>query len=101
MRMNFDGVFGEITTLPGCSQVAVSHAVYTPKYRRGKGFGTAALIKRIAYARDELGYNFMICTVRLENTAEIKVLAGQGFFRLSKFLSSNSGEEIGIFGRPL
>lgn len=100
-RMNFKGVFGELTTLPGCSQVVVSHGVYTPKYRRGKGFGTAALAERIEYASLELGYDYMLCTVREDNISEQRVLGSKGFIRLDKFLSSNTGHMILLFGKQI
>jgi RimJ/RimL family protein N-acetyltransferase len=101
MRTSFDGVFGELTTLPGSSQIVVSHGVYTPKYRRGKGFGKSALKKRLEFCSVELGYDYIICTVREDNTAEQRVLGEQGFFRLDKFHSSNSGSDILIFGKRL
>ncbi len=101
VRTNFQGVYGELTTLPGCSQVVVSHAVYTPKYRRGKGFGKQALKERLQFISGELGYDYILCTVRVSNIAEQRLLGSNGFFRLDKFLSSNSGEEILIFGKKL
>lgn len=46
MRLNIGGVVGEITTLPGCSTVCVSHGVYIPKDKRGQGMGTEANMMR-------------------------------------------------------
>lgn len=99
--MNFEGVYGELTTLPGCSQVVVSHSVFTPSYRRGKGFGKKALAKRVEHASLELGYDYMLCTVRKDNITEQCVLGTQGFERLAVFRSSNTGHEICLFGKKL
>jgi hypothetical protein len=85
MRMNIGGVFTELTSLPGSSQVVVSHGVYLPEELRGQGIGTAANIERQRIAFDELGYDMMICTVSEENEAQIKVLAKAGWYWLTSF----------------
>ena len=40
MRYSINNVHGEIDSLPGCTQVAVSHSVFIPKEFRGNGEGT-------------------------------------------------------------
>lgn len=98
MRYQVLGVPGELTTLPGCSQVVVSHGVYVPKEERGKGVGTNANIERQKLALEELGYDMMLCTVRAHNIAEKKILIKTGWSFLTRFLSRNTGVEIELWG---
>lgn len=100
MRVNLDGVCGEISTLPGNSNVAVSHAVFVPASMRGKGLGTKAQEKRLELMKN-LGYDYVLCTVRQDNSAQIHVLLKFGWRELSSFASSRSEGLILIFGRTL
>ena len=96
MRINIEGVVGELTTLPGCSQVAVSHAVFVQRNERGKGKGTAANLSRRILA-GELGYDLMICTVDAANSAEIAVLGKAGWHPLTSFVSSKTGHTVEVW----
>lgn len=97
MRYSIEGVPGELTTLPGCSQVVVSHAVYVPKDRRGQGVGYTSNIKRQRLAFDELGYDAMICTVISTNLPQKKVLEKAGWSCLTRFTSSNTGHDVELW----
>ena len=85
MRYNHYGVIGEIDSLPGCSQVAVFHSVFNPTERQ-KGRGKMAHDARLDQAR-YLGYNTAMCTVNMDNIAQLKFLkklGGKMFTRLSQ-----------------
>lgn len=98
MRTNINGVIGELTTLPGCSQVVVSHGVYVPKGERGKGLGLEANVARLAYAFGDLGYDYMLCTVRGDNLPQIRIMNKVGWKKLAEFTSSNTGHLILLYG---
>lgn len=100
MRVCIDGVFGEISTLPGNSQIAISHAVYVPKELRGKGLGTSSHEKRLQALR-ELGYDYVLCTVRSDNEAQQAVLNKFSWTKLDEFKSSRNDETIFLYGKIL
>ena len=99
MRQEILGVFGEITTMPGCSQVAISHGVFVPKDLRGRGLGTQANELRVDRCRD-LGYDAIICTVCLTNEAQMKVMKANGWREAGNFLSSRTGSVVCLFFKP-
>lgn len=101
MRFNIDGVIGEVDSLPGCSQVAVSHAVYVPMELRGKGLGKQANDSRLQFLKEHLGYDYTLCTVDMANEAQIKILIGNGWRFLDNFRSSKTGHLVGIYGYEL
>lgn len=100
MRMQIDGVIGEFTSLPGCSQIVVSHGVYVPIVNRGKGAGTSANKKRLALAK-ELGYDMIVCTVSDENEGQKHVLETNGWECLKTFLSSKTNHNVHLYGKVL
>lgn len=101
MRMCLGGVYGEIDTLPGCTQVAVSHGVFVPLGKRGKGLGRAAQAERLSVIKEGLGYDFAVCTVDLKNAAQKTILTDAGWEFLKSFRSSKTGHEVALFGRVL
>lgn len=101
MRTKFCGVYGEITSLPGCAQVGVSHGVYIPVDKRGNGAGTEANRRRVTSMKVDYGYDYALCTADLNNTAQVAVLTKTGWKQLDTFLSSNTGHTVGLFGRKL
>lgn len=101
MRTNFGGVFGEIDSLPGCSQVGVSHAVYVPASGRNDGAGTLANTLRTGYMRETLGYDYALCTVNAANDAQIHLLMKNGWTRLDAFDSSKTGHHVTLWGKRL
>ena len=74
----------QISDLPGCSQVAVSHSAYIVPTARGLGFGKKAHKARLAKLR-ELGYDAAICTVHDGNEAQRKILVNNGWTRVFGF----------------
>lgn len=97
MRHNLEGVIGELTSLPGCSQVVVSHGVYLPEEERGKGKGTAANRTRQKLAFFDLGYDLMLCTVDASNEAQRKTLTKTGWWVLTDFPSRRTGHTVELW----
>lgn len=98
MRVKIKGVIGEIDSLPGCSQVGVSHAVFVPPEDRGRGWGKEANLERLTYMFNELGYDYALCTVDSANLAQVKILEGNGWKKLDEFKSSKTGHTVCLYG---
>lgn len=97
MRVNFSGVVGELTTLPGCSQIGVSHSVFVPEHLRGNGLGKKANIDRVNFAKTELGYDGLVCTVDDENLAQVNVMISCGWQKAFTFKSSKTGHSVSLW----
>lgn len=90
----------ELDELPGCPQVAVSHAVFIRPFARGHGYGKAqhtARLKKLS----ELGFDYVICTVRSDNIREIDILTRNQWKPLAQFMSSASEGSIELWGRKI
>lgn len=98
MRYNHNGVISEITSLPGCDQIAVFHNTWVPKKDQHFGRGSAAHIDRLVEAR-QLGYDFAICTVVHTNTAERAILHKNGWKLFTHFHSSKTGSDVELWGK--
>lgn len=97
MRQNIFGVIGEIDSLPGCTQIAVSHSVYLPVHPRGSGVGKSANSKRKQIVFDELGYDMMICTVDRKNETQRHILIENGWRCVTAFLSRKTGNAVELW----
>lgn len=97
MRVNLNGVIGEIDSLPGCTQIGVSHSVFLPKEFRGKGLGIQAGIARCKLAFEELGYDGLLCTVDSANEAQRSVLRHVGWGHLTTFNSRKTGHTVELW----
>lgn len=96
---NFYG-FCEISSLPGCPQVAVSTSacIYPALRRRGHGRGNHRLrLERM----QQLGYDMAICTVNATNKAEIAILDAEGWTLAVQFPSTNTGHDIRLYWRQI
>ena len=89
----------ELDPLPGNGDVVVSHAVMIFPQHRGKGFGRQQHKQRLKKAK-ELGYKYIVCTVRADNTREILMLNKNGWGLLSSFYGA-SNEIVHVYGRTL
>lgn len=68
---------GEVTPLPGCADIAVSHAVYCHNGSGGGG-GREAMQQRLLQLK-ELGYSAVMCTVNAENARQLHILEKEGW----------------------
>lgn len=90
----------EIDTLPGSPQIAVSHAVFIYPEKRGQGFGTFNHLLRLDRLAN-MGYNYVIATMRAGNAAEEAILTGNKWKKLEEFKSSATGNQVVIWGRHI
>lgn len=91
---------GEISSLPGCSQVAVFHSAFVLPQHRDNGVGHKAHVARLEAAQDAL-YNYALCTVDAENATQIAILNREGWIQLDWFISDKTGHRVWIYGRGL
>lgn len=101
MRIAFNGVYGEITSMPGCSQVAISHGVFVPSNSRKAGMGKLAHKQHLEYAKKDLGYDYILCTVESTNLVQIHILEKYEWEKLSEFKSNKSEHTVCLYGRKL
>lgn len=100
MRIKCGKAVGELTSLPGCAQVVVSHNVFIPEPERDTGLGTTAGKERIKLCQ-ELGYNLMLCTCRSTNRAQQSVLLKCGWTQLTEFHSDYTDRNIQLWSKHL
>jgi len=100
MRHSTECAIYETDSLPGCSQVAVSHSMFIRLEHRNKGHAVDELMHRL-YKIKVLGYDYVICTVDLTNEKEIKTIKKMCFRELDTFVSQKTGHKVGIFGRRI
>lgn len=98
MRFSHGPIHGEISTMPGCSQVAISHGVFSRQ--RGSGLATEANGVRIE-AMHDMGYDYALCTVDHANEVQIAILERNKWTWLSSFDSSKTGHHVRLYGRRL
>lgn len=91
-------VFGEVDSLPGCSQVAVSHSVFSvSKLPRA---GSKAHAERLAYLRS-LGYDYVLCIVNSTNAKQLSILKRFQWKPLDTFTSDKTGHFVCLYGKAL
>lgn len=98
MRIRHPHGTAEITSLPGCADVAVITAASVDPAQRGKGLGTAYNAERIRIAR-QFGYEAVMCTANLQNDRQMAVLKKNGWTLCHKYYSKRTSHWIGIFIR--
>lgn len=92
--------FYELNPFPGCNQVVVSNHAWLHPDHRGQGVGREGAKNRVFHAQD-LGYDYMMCTVREDNKAERNCLSSAGWKELDSFRSKETGHRVVIYGRVL
>jgi hypothetical protein len=97
MRVKCLEAVGELTSLPGCSQVVVSHAVFIPKEARGRRNAVPSNWERQRLCFEELGYDLMICTVDAANEAQLRVLAKSGWQKMTSFVSTKTEHTVELW----
>lgn len=92
--------FYELNPFPGSNQIVVSnHALIYEEYR-GKGFGQKQHEQRLGRARS-LGYDAIVCTVNLINSAELHILKKNGWVAGMVFKSSETGHSVQVWSKCL
>lgn len=90
----------ELTSLPGCAQVVVSHNAFILPALRGKGSGDRAHLLRLQLMRD-MAYDYALCTVRMGNDAQETILKRHDWEELAKFKSSYTDNWVTLYGKNL
>lgn len=90
----------ELTPLPGCSQVVVSHGAFMLQEHRNKGYATSEHLIAMRQMRI-LNYDYALCTVREDNSPQHKILDKAGWRLFDRFTSQYSGGLVRIYGRTL
>ena len=92
--------FYELNPFPGCNQICVSNHAFIHRGYRGEGRGQIQHQQRLVKAK-ELGYNFIVCTVKTDNVKEKHILEKYGWQRMACFFNTETENEIEIWGRQL
>lgn len=100
MRFANENGYCELNPFPGNSQIAISNHAFIYPSKRGKGHGTANHDLRIKRATF-LGYDYLMCTVKADNVAQLAILKKNGFKELDQFLNTNTGNLNKLFGKSL
>ena len=100
LRTVLNGVVGEISDLPGCPQIAVSHYVFLREGQKGKGQGQRAHRDRLQLMK-EAGYDYALCTVIGQNAVERHILEKHGWKPLDSFSSTKTQNSVELWGKPL
>ena len=91
---------GEISTLPGCGQIGVFHSAFVLPAFRNNGIGKDAHLDRLKCASDAL-YDYALCSVQQNNSAQIQILESTGWKKLSEFTSRKTGHVVYLYGRNI
>ena len=67
---------------------------------RGKGYAASEMQQRLSEIK-RLGYDYVICTVENNNTAQIITLGKLKWSFLSVFESQKTGHTVQLWGRQL
>lgn len=102
MRFADEYGFYELNPFPGSNQIVVSnHAFIYPKYRNcPEKYGQLQHRQRLLKAK-ELGYDMIICTVRLDNEIEKHILRKFGWGFLECFSSVETEHSVELWARHL
>lgn len=100
--MRFSNEYGscEISDLPGCDQIAVSHSAFILPELRHKGYGSYNHLARLHRMHD-MHYDLALCTTRADNLPQIRILAKNGWKRLYSFNSKKTGSHVILWVRDL
>lgn len=91
----------EVTSLPGCSQVAVIHNSFVLPQARGLGVGKAAHAERLEQLQGIHLYDAAVCTVDEDNFPQISILESAGWSRTITFTSRKTGHNVSLWVKEL
>lgn len=100
MRLSTEKCVYELSDLPGCSQIAVSHSMFMRPEHRNKGHGAEELAAREQMAKT-LGYDCILATVDATNEPELKLLRRAGWHILTSFKSQKTGHNVHLLSKQL
>lgn len=80
--------------------MVVSNHAYIYPDKRGRGLGTENHRLRVERAK-ELGYDAIVCTVRVGNVPEEKILENFGWKKAFEFTNKVTGNRVGLWALAL
>ena len=83
----------QLTPLPGCCGILVSHDTFVMPSHQGQGIGTAMMKAKICIAQD-LGFSRLLATVRSDNGTELHLLRKAGWVRTDEFVNKRTNHPI-------
>lgn len=89
---------GLITPLPGCPDIAVSHAVYLSK---GIGGAGKRANKERLLALKKLGFSAVICTVDSINIKQREIMKANNWLEISDIHNRRTKHTISLFIKRL
>ncbi len=92
--------FWEVNSLPGCPQIAVSNHVFINLPYRNQGYGKRYHAERLKNLK-ELGFNYVLCTVRADNVFQRKILSRFGWKLFDVFNNKETTNDVMIYGKDL
>ena len=90
----------EIDSLPSQCQVAICHGFFVAPEARGMGHAHLAKQEQAEILKG-LAYDYAICTVMADNTAQKHVLEKAGWIPLDQFYSARQDTRIEIWGKEI
>jgi len=94
------GGFYELNPFPGCNQIIISNHSWIPQEQRGKGQGGKVHQFRLKMA-ENLGYDYILCTVKADNIPQIRILEKNGWKRLDSFDNRETKNLVFLYGKQL
>jgi RimJ/RimL family protein N-acetyltransferase len=86
----------QLSELPGCSQVVVSHGAWVLPHLRNKGIGSSEHEARLAKMQ-EMNFDVGLCTVDAANVPQIAILKKYHWQCVFEFPSSKTGNTVQIW----
>ena len=100
MRYGTEYGFYELNPFPGCNQIVVSNHSWIGHKHRGKGIGTHEHQSRLEEIQ-RLGYDYAICTCKLENAPQQRILEKHGWKLLDSFENRETENKVLIYGKKM
>jgi len=99
-HVNWDTVGFILEELPGCCGVLISHNAWIADEKQGQGLGTIMNNIRIGLA-SWFKYGRLICTERIDNIAQTRILMKNGWTKESTFTNPKTGHTISLWSHNL
>lgn len=100
MRYGSDYGFFELNPFPGCNQIVISNHSWVHPKHRGQGLGHKEHQARLTEI-ERLGYDYILCTCKESNIAQIKILEKHGWTYLSKFKNRETENTVFLYGKEV
>lgn len=99
-NVDFEHEFGQghFECFPGNEDIAVSTRASVYCTSMGNGLGSKYHKERLEKAK-ELELDYLICTCRLDNQAQMKILSNNGWKCLDTFISGRTSHIVCILGK--